>query len=59
MNWLKSLDPKQVTYWFGLCMMFAGLSLSVSVATALTVCGGTIAAVEIVTSYLNAWLERE
>lgn len=58
MKFLKNLGSNQVMYWLGMSMMFTGLSLSVSVATALAVCGGIIAFVEIATSYLNAWLER-
>jgi hypothetical protein len=53
---LKSLDPNQVTYWIGLCMIFAGLSLSVSVATALTVCGTVLVVTGTASSFFMTWL---
>ena len=59
MNYLKSLDPNQLTYWLGMVMLFVGLSLSVSVATALIVSGGAIAAEAVITSYLAMWLARK
>jgi hypothetical protein len=54
-TWFKSLDRNELTYWLGLLMLFAGLSLSVSVATALTVTGAVMAAESVLTSYLATW----
>lgn len=56
MTWLKSLDRNEVTYWVGLAMLFIGLSLRVSVATALIVTGAAMALESVVTSYLATWL---
>lgn len=56
MNWLKSLNRNEVTYWVGLAMLFVGLTLSVSVATALVVTGTIVAAESVITSYLATWL---
>ena len=49
-EWLKSLNRNEVTYWVGLAMLFVGLTLSVSVATALVVIGAIVAAESVITS---------
>jgi hypothetical protein len=54
-TWFTSLDRNELSYWIGLLMLFAGLSLSVSVATALTVTGAVMAAESVLTSYLANW----
>lgn len=56
MNALKSIEREEVTYWVGLGMLFAGLTISVSVATALVVTGAVIALESVVTSYLATWI---
>lgn len=56
MNFLRSLDREEITYWVGLAMLFVGLSLRVSVATALTVTGTAMALESVVTSYLATWI---
>ncbi len=53
--WLNSLDRNEVTYWIGLIMLFVGLSMRVSVETALIVVGAVIAAESVITSYLAMW----
>lgn len=58
MNYLKSLERNEITYWFGLCLLFIGLALSVSVATALTVVGVAITLESVVTSYMVTWMAR-
>lgn len=54
--WLKSQDRNEVTYWIGLLMLFIGMSLRVSVATALVVVGGAMALESVITSYLATWI---
>lgn len=56
MKWIKSLDRNEVTYWVGLVMLFLGLTLSVSAATALIVTGALIALESMVTSFFETWL---
>ena len=56
MNALKSLEREEVTYWVGLALLFVGLTIRVSVATALIVTGAVIALESVVTSYLATWL---
>jgi hypothetical protein len=56
MSYLKSLDRNEVVYWVGLVMLFAGLALNVSVATALVITGGAMAAESVITSYLATWM---
>jgi len=56
MSWLKSLDRNEMTYWVGLMMLFVGLTLSVSVATALIVTGAVLVAVTIVNSLVMVWI---
>lgn len=55
-SFFQSLDRNEVAYWLGLLMLFAGLALSVSVATALMICGGVMVAESVLTSYLSSWL---
>lgn len=55
-KWMYSLDRNEVTYWLGLAMLFSGLSLGVSVATALIVIGAIVAAESVITSYLATWM---
>lgn len=55
-TWLRSLDRNELTYWLGLLMLFIGLALSVSAATALIVVGAAIAGESVLTSYLAAWI---
>jgi hypothetical protein len=58
MKLLKSLERNEITYWFGLCLLFIGLALSVSVATALSVIGGIVVFESVVTSYMVTWMAR-
>jgi hypothetical protein len=58
-NWLRKQDRNELTYWVGLVMLFIGLSLSVSVATALAVCGGAMALESVLTSYLATWISEK
>ena len=55
-NFWKSLDRNEVTYWVGLAMLFAGLTLSVSMATALVVTGAILISVGILNSLVMVWL---
>ena len=55
-TWLRSQDRNDLTYWLGLLMLFAGISLTVSAATALIVVGTLIAGESVLTSYLAAWI---
>lgn len=54
---LRAMDRNELLYWLGLALLFAGLALGVSVATALTVIGGVIAAESVLTSYLAMWIQ--
>lgn len=56
---LKSLDRNEKTYWAGLLMIFIGLALSVSVATALIITGAAMALESVITSYLATWLTMQ
>jgi hypothetical protein len=51
-----SLEHVERTYWLGLVLLFLGVSLGVSVATALTVCGAVLVGESILTSYLAGWM---
>lgn len=53
----SALERSEKTYWLGLLILFAGLSLGVSVATALIVTGSVISAESVVTSYMAAALK--
>lgn len=55
-NWLKAQDRAEITYWLGLLMLFAGLSLSVSVATALIVIGALVVLTSTASSFFITWL---
>lgn len=57
--WIKSLNRNEVTYWVGLALLFVGLSLRVSVATALIVTGAIITLESVLTSYLATWLSLQ
>ena len=52
----NSLDRNERVYWVGLGMLFLGLTINVSVATALIVTGSAMALESVVTSYLATWL---
>ena len=55
-EWLHSVDRNELTYWLGLLMLFVGLAVGVSTATALIVVGVVIAGESVITSYLAAWI---
>ncbi len=55
-KWLESLDQNEITYWAGLMMLFVGLTLRVSVETALVIVGTAMAAESVITSYLASWI---
>lgn len=55
-KWFPIIDRNEATFWIGLVMMFIGLALSVSVATALLIIGGVIALESLATSYLATWM---
>jgi hypothetical protein len=56
MIWLRSLDHNEIAYWLGLLMLCGGLSLRVSMETALIVVGASLAVESVVTSYLATWM---
>ena len=53
----STLERSEKTYWLGLLVLFCGLCLGVSVATALIVIGAVIAAESVFTSYLAGVLK--
>jgi len=53
----SALERSEKTYWLGLLLLFIGLSLGVSIATALIVIGAAIAAESVFTSYLAGVLK--
>ncbi len=54
----SSLERSEQTYWIGLVLLFIGLALGVSVATALSVIGAVIVLESVVTSYMAAWSNK-
>lgn len=54
----KALERSEQTYWIGLALLFIGLALGVSVATALSVIGAVIVLESVVTSYMAAWSSK-
>jgi uncharacterized membrane protein YqgA involved in biofilm formation len=56
MKWLRTQDRNELTYWLGLLILFIGLSMSVSTATALVVVGAVMAVESVITSYLSTWM---
>ena len=55
-TWLHSVDRNELTYWLGLLLLFIGLAVGVSTATALIVVGAVVTGESVVTSYLAAWI---
>ncbi len=55
--WWMALDKFERQFLFGLALLFAGLALSVSIATALVVVGAVMAGESMLTSYLAGWLK--
>lgn len=51
-----SIDRNELTYWLGLGLLFIGLTLGVSVATACCVAGSLIILESVTTSYLATWM---
>lgn len=58
MKFLENADRNEITYWIGLALLFVGLTIGVSVATALIVCGAAMAVESVLTSYLLAWMMK-
>ncbi len=56
MTWIQKQDRHDLTFAGGLTMLFVGLSMSVSVATALTIVGAVLAVEAVLTSYVAAWI---
>lgn len=52
----RALDRNELTYWLGLGLLFAGLALGVSAATALSVCGAVIVLTSAASSFFMTWL---
>jgi hypothetical protein len=57
--WLQSIDRNEVTYWLGLGMLFAGVALRVSTATALIVAGAIVLVTSVASSFFVTWLSAE
>lgn len=53
--WLASIDRNELTFWLGLLLLFIGLVVGVSVATALIVTGAIVTGESILTSYIAQW----
>ena len=58
-NWLRKQDRNELTYWLGLLMLFVGLSLGVSITTALWTVGAAMAIESVTTSYLAMYLSEK
>lgn len=58
LTYLNQLDKNERTYWLGMVMLFLGLCFYASVALALVIVGGAMAAESVLTSYLAAWMNR-
>jgi len=58
-QYLKSIDRNELAYWLGLSLLFAGLSLRVSVATALSVVGGVVVFTSVASSFFITWLSSK
>lgn len=58
LQWLRAQDRNDLAFWFGLLMVFSGLAIGVSVATALVWVGGALALEAVITSYLASFLRR-
>lgn len=50
-GWLKTFDRNDLMYFCGLAMLFIGLSLAVSIATALVVVGTAMSLVSVFASF--------
>jgi hypothetical protein len=59
MKFLRSLDPNERMYWFGMVLLFIGLAFGVSVATALMVTGGVIVFISILNSLVIAVISKD
>lgn len=57
LNWLRTTDRNELTFWLGLLLLFIGLSGSVSVFAALTVVGVLMAGESVITSYIAQWIK--
>lgn len=55
-KYLFSLQRNELTYWLGLSLLFTGLGMRVSVATACCVIGTVIVVESVLTSYLATWM---
>ena len=55
-TWFRNLERTELSYWLGLILLFLGLMLGVSIATALTVTGAVIVSESVLTSYLAGWI---
>lgn len=58
-QWFSSLDKNLLAYWLGLLMLFAGLSLGISIAMALSVVGGVLVFTSAASSFFLTWLSVE
>jgi len=58
MNWLRSGDRNDKTYWLGMLMLFVGLTWSASLFLALTVVGASMAIESVITSYMATWFNE-
>lgn len=56
LSFLQSPERNELAYWLGLLLLFLGLSVGVSVATAFIVTGAIITGESVLTSYVASWL---
>lgn len=56
LTWIQRQDRQDLTFMVGCLLLFLGLSISVSVATALSVVGAVLAVESVLTSYVAAWI---
>ncbi len=56
LTWIQRQDRQDLTFMVGCLLLFLGLSISVSVATALSVVGAVLAIESVLTSYVAAWI---
>ena len=59
MSWLRRQDRNELSYWMGLLMLFVGLSLGVSIATALWIVGAVMVVESVTTSYIASWISEK
>jgi len=55
---MKKLDTNDIIYYFGLILLFLGMTIAFSIGHALIATGGILVLISVINSFVRVWLSQ-